>query len=240
MAAITLYDLAGFDDALRISPFCWRARMALAHKGLQVETVPWRMVEKEVIRRSSCTTVPVIVDGGQMIGESWLIAEYLDEAYPDEPLFDSFQAKAYCRWIQHWTDRTLHQLIVPLILEDVLAVLHPKDREYFRRSREAAYRKPLENVFDSSPAAHARLTHALSPMRRLLRENTCIAGEAPAYGDYILFGMFQWARSCSNKQLLTEEQDPIAKWFERMLDLFGGLARSAATPADLRLRSEIS
>ena len=238
MAAITLYDLAGLDDAWRISPFCWRVRMALAHKGLQVETVPWRMVEKEVIRRSNCTTVPVIVDGNQMIGESWSIAEYLDATYPDRPLFDSVQAKAYCRWIQHWTDRTLHQLIVPLILEDVLAVLHPKDREYFRQSREAAYRKPLENVFDTSPEAYGRLAHALSPARRLLRESQFVAGEAPAYGDYVLFGMFQWARSCSDAQLLKDDQDPMVDWFERMLELFGGLGRRAARPASFPLRSE--
>ena len=37
---IRLYDLAGAEAERRFSPFCWRARMALAHKGLDVETVP--------------------------------------------------------------------------------------------------------------------------------------------------------------------------------------------------------
>jgi hypothetical protein len=40
MMTITMYDLAGAEMDRRFSPFCWRSRMALAHKGLAVETVP--------------------------------------------------------------------------------------------------------------------------------------------------------------------------------------------------------
>ena len=38
--AIRMYDLAGADPARRFSPYCWRIRMALAHKNLSVETIP--------------------------------------------------------------------------------------------------------------------------------------------------------------------------------------------------------
>jgi hypothetical protein len=37
--AIKLYDLAGAETDRRFSPYCWRARMALAYKGLEVETI---------------------------------------------------------------------------------------------------------------------------------------------------------------------------------------------------------
>jgi len=37
--AITLYDLAGAEAERRFSPFCWRTKMALAHKDLEVVTV---------------------------------------------------------------------------------------------------------------------------------------------------------------------------------------------------------
>ena len=36
--AITLYDLAGADEHRRFSPYCWRTKMALAHKGLAFTT----------------------------------------------------------------------------------------------------------------------------------------------------------------------------------------------------------
>ena len=46
MAGRILYDLAGAQDDRRFSPYCWRTRMALAHKGLSVDTVPWRFTTK--------------------------------------------------------------------------------------------------------------------------------------------------------------------------------------------------
>ena len=36
-AKLSLYELAGADRELRFSPHCWKTRMALAHKGLNVE-----------------------------------------------------------------------------------------------------------------------------------------------------------------------------------------------------------
>jgi glutathione S-transferase len=225
---IQMYDLAGADDAWRISPFCWRIRMALAHKGLPVRTIPWRMVEKDKIVSSSSITVPVIVDRGRAVADSWAIAEYLDEAYPGAALFESAQARAYCRWIHHWTERTLHTLIVPIILEEVIGLLHPMDLDYFRATRERAFGKPLEQVFDRSPAAHAKLNEALSPLRRVLRTSDFLAGTQPAFGDYIVFGAFQWMRCCSAQNLFRDSDDPLAAWFDRLLDLHGGLGRAAA------------
>ena len=46
MAEIKLYDLAGADPDLRFSPYCWRVKMAIAHKGLPCETIPWRFSDK--------------------------------------------------------------------------------------------------------------------------------------------------------------------------------------------------
>jgi glutathione S-transferase len=224
---ILLYDLAGADDERRISPFCWRIRMALAHKGLAVQAIPWRMIEKEQIAASGETTVPVIVDAACVVGNSWSIAEYLDAKYPALPLFESPQARAYCLWIHHWTERTLHPLIVPIILEDVLAVLHPMDKAYFRQTREKAYRKTLEEVFDRSPEAYERLSRAMAPLRRLLQQSTFIGGSEPGYGDYIVFGALQWARCCSPQPILAKPDDPIVAWFARMLDLHAGLGRAA-------------
>lgn len=239
LGPVLLYDLAGADDERRISPFCWRIRMALAHKRLAVQTQPWRMVEKDRIAEAKVQTVPVIVDAGRSIGDSWVIAEYLDSQYPANPLFESAQARAYCFWIHHWTERVLHQSIVPIILEDVLSLLHEKDVIYFRRTREHSYKKPLEMVFDRSPQAFDRLARELMPLRRVLAQSQFIGGEFPGYGDYIVFGALQWARCCSPQPVLSRPDDPVVGWFARMLGLYDGLGRTAksfptladATPA---------
>ena len=44
-----LFELAGAEDDRRTSPFCWRIRLSLVHKGLAFESVPWRRVEKKAI-----------------------------------------------------------------------------------------------------------------------------------------------------------------------------------------------
>jgi len=80
---LRLYDLAGADADRCFSPYCWRIRMALAHMGLPVETIPWRFTEKDAIARSSQTRVPVLVDGERWIADSWQIANYLEDTYPE-------------------------------------------------------------------------------------------------------------------------------------------------------------
>jgi glutathione S-transferase len=226
---IVMYDLAGADDARRISPFCWRVRMALAHKKLVVETRPWRMVEKHLVAPAGVATVPVIVDGAQAIGDSWAIAEYLDRTYADRPpLFTSPRSRSLTLLVHHWTER-LHRLLVPLILREVLIHLHEKDVKFFRETRERAFGKPLEAVIDESPVAFKRFDRALSPLRGVLRESPYVCGQAPAYADYIVFGVFQWARNCSTHTLIDGADDPIRAWLGRMGGLFEGLAQKGST-----------
>ena len=78
---ITLYDLVGTDDR-RMSPFCWRAKLALAHKGLDFETIPLKFTEKNKLAFSGQEQVPVLVDGDQTVFDSWTIACYLEDKHP--------------------------------------------------------------------------------------------------------------------------------------------------------------
>ena len=81
---ITLYELVGDDDR-RFSPYCWRARMAIAHKGLDANYVPCRFTEKEKFAFSGQERIPVIQDDGTAVYDSWDIACYLEDNYPDRP-----------------------------------------------------------------------------------------------------------------------------------------------------------
>ena len=76
--SIKLYELAGAEADRRFSPFCWRARMALAHKELATEGLPWRFADKDLLKPTGQGRVPVIVDQGKWINDSWRIAEYLE------------------------------------------------------------------------------------------------------------------------------------------------------------------
>ena len=95
--SITLHELAGAEDDRRFSPFCWRVRMALLHKGLAFEALPWRFTDKATIAFSGQEKVPVIVDGDRVVSNSWKIALYLEETYPDRPSLFGGQTGWRCR-----------------------------------------------------------------------------------------------------------------------------------------------
>ena len=133
-----LYDLAGADPELRFSPYCWRTKLALAHKGLTAETIPWRFTEKAEIAFSGQQFVPVFVDGEKILSDSQAIAEYLETAYPDAPsLFGGPHGQALTVFVRRWTEGVLHPALVKILVPDIFKLLHPKDQGYFRESREA-------------------------------------------------------------------------------------------------------
>lgn len=225
--AIKLYDLAGAEDDRRFSPYCWRIKMALMHKGLAFETVPWRFAEKDTIAFAVANTVPVLVDGSHAVADSWKIAAYLEQAYPSRPaLFGGADAQALTYFFHHWTIRTLHPPTLRAIVLDLYAHLHEKDRAYFRASREKRFGRTLEQHGAAPEKAVADLRTALEPLRPALSENDFVSGPGPGFADYILLGVFQWARSVSPLKLL-EADDPLYAWRERMLHLWDGYARKA-------------
>jgi glutathione S-transferase len=224
-----LFELAGADPARLFSPFCWRTRMALAAKGLRAETIPWRFTDKAAIAPHGAEKVPVLVDGDRAIHDSWAIAEYLEQTYPDRPsLFGGAVGRDYARFVNAFADAVLLGSIARLIIADIHAVLAPQDQAYFRASREKRFGMALEAVQADRDKAVLGFRQALHPLRMVLRAQPFLGGAAPLYPDAIVFGCFQWARCTSPFRLLAED-DPLEAWRQRMLDLHGGLAR--AVPA---------
>jgi glutathione S-transferase len=224
--SLRLYDLAGADPNRRFSPYCWRIRLALAHKRLPVETIPWRFTEKAEIAPSGSKTVPVLVDGDRWIADSWAIANYLEDAYPDSPsLFGGAAARRLTRHYSSLAD-ALVSAIFPFIALDILERVANRDREYFRASREQRVGKTLEAFVANRDAGLAGFRASLAPLRTTLKTQPFFGGDEPLYADYALFGQFQWAR-CISPFALLEEGDPVKLWRDRLLDCFDGLARKA-------------
>ncbi len=224
--ALKLYDLAAADEERRFSPYCWRIKMALAHKELDVETIPWRFIEKDAIAFSKQGRVPVLVDGEKTVTDSWVIANYLEDRYPDrKSLFGDTSCRAPTRFIASWADGALLPAIAQLILIDVFAHLHEKDKTYFRESREKRLGTTLEKFCANRDDTVVQFRKTLlAPLRLALGSQPFLGGAGQTYADHAVFGAFQWARVTSPFKLL-EPDDPVAGWRERMLDLYGGFAR---------------
>jgi glutathione S-transferase len=218
--SLRLYDLAGADPEVRFSPYCWRIRMALAHKGLAVETIPWRFTDKDAIAASGQGAVPVLLDGDTVLSDSWAIALHLDEHYRDRPaLMSGEQGRALANFARHFAQTAISAVAFKAVILDIYAAIAEKDRE-------ARIGKSMEDFAIGEEEARAQMRVALSPLRALLQEQDFVNGAAPAFADYCIFGSFMWMRNVSPKVLVACD-DPVNAWLERMLDAHGGVARKS-------------
>lgn len=228
---VQLYDLVGRDTARPFSPHCWKARMALAHKGLDTNTIPTRFLDVPKVEEGFSKTIPVIRDGDTVVADSYAIAVYLDETYPDRPtLFGGEGGKAMARFIERWSQLTIHPYVTSVAIMDLHAMQDETNAAYFRENREQRFGKRLEEVMAPRDAGLAAFRASLEPLRSTLGYQPFIGGAAPLFADYIVFGALQWARIASPYRLL-DDGDVIAQWFARCLDLHGGLGRTVAAAA---------
>jgi glutathione S-transferase len=79
---ITLYDA---DRC----PYCARTRIVLAEKGIEYETVEIDLDDRPawIYEKNPLGRVPVLEEGEFVLPESAVINEYLEERYPEPPLW---------------------------------------------------------------------------------------------------------------------------------------------------------
>jgi glutathione S-transferase len=103
-----------------LSLFSRKVEIALHEKGVPFErvmvpftqTVGYSPKNAEVLRINPKGQVPVLVDGDVSLYDSTVIIEYLDEAYPQAPLFPaSAKDRALCRLLDVFADEVM---LVPL------------------------------------------------------------------------------------------------------------------------------
>jgi glutathione S-transferase len=224
---LKMYDLAGAEADRRFSPYCWRVKMALAHKGLAIETIPWRFTDKDVIAFSGQGLVPVLLDDAREIHDSWAIADYLDQQYPDRSsLFGGTAGKALSLFQARWADGFLQPSMMKFVVLDIWKHAADKDKDYFRTSREQRLGKTLEAAVADRDQHVKGFRDGLLPLRLVVKAQRFLGGDQPLYADYAVFGGFQWCRCISDVKLLAED-DPVYAWRERLFDAFDGMARKS-------------
>jgi len=225
---IELWELKGKGDR-RYSLFSWRTRMALKHKGLDFTSHPVAMSDKGAIAFSGGKTVPVIKDGDTIVRDSWKIAEYLEDQYPNNPsLFGGAIGRGVTQAFNTWVDRVVVPAAMPVIVADIHERVDPADEAFFRQQFEGFLKCSLEESRARRPQALERLTRTLEPMQATLKRQTFVCGTAPAYADYILFSVLQWMRITSPQDIFNSS-DPVSGWRSRMLDLYDAFARDTPT-----------
>lgn len=223
---IQLFELAAKDDRYRFSPYCWRARMALLHKGLDYESVPWRFIEKERIAESGQKAVPVLVDNGKWLADSWAIATYLDETYPDRPmLMKDAAARAQAQLVIAVVQTQLLPAAIPVAVCEVHDLLDADNQAYFRETREKVLGRSLEDLKVSPEDGKAGLAKGLTVFETVLETTPYLGGDAASYADYALFGVLKWVDIVAPYRPV-DDSTAVGKWFANLEAMYDGRAGS--------------
>jgi glutathione S-transferase len=220
-----LYELA-LQDGRSASPFVWRIRYALAHKGIPFDTVYLGFTEIPTLFGGKFRTVPILEHAGTALAESWDIAEYLDRAFPQQPLlFNTPAEHSLVRFMDAWFISEVLRKMFRVYVKDVHDAARPEDRAYFRESREKNMKGKTLESFTADRATHLPVIRAsLAPLRTHLQKFAFLGGSTPNFADYIALGGFYWAASVGTLPLL-ECDDSLRDWLDRGFNLYGGIAR---------------
>lgn len=223
-----LYDLVSADGRA-FSPWCWHAKMAIAHKGLEVEMRSRHFTEKDEMIAAGGKTYPCMVEAdGTISDDSKIITDRLEELIPEPSLFlDGVASRTDYDSMHQYVQTEIFPNVAKMIIADIPQILADKDKAYFIKSREERFGKPLAEVSANRDEIREAFHAKLEPFRKAMSKTGWISGDSPAMADYLLFGILQWSRVCSSYSII-DKDDVIASWLEQMLDLFDGLGRQTA------------
>lgn len=209
-----LFELRAADPEVLFSPYCWRVRLALLHKGLAFESRPLRFTDKEPLACSGQGQVPVLRDGEKVINDSTAIFAYLDATYPEKPLLGDELAATRARLLEKVIFTAIRMPLLKLLVTRVHSAVDEADKEYFRSTREKAFGSTLE-AFADRDAAIAAFGPAVAPLEVWLQDQSYLDGAQPAGTDYLVAGLFFWAW-CLGEQPWASGS-AVDAWFQRIL-----------------------
>ncbi len=223
---IQFYELAGENTDIKFSPFVWRTRMALLHKGLDFESHAWQFKDRTSTEHK---TVPAIYDNGKMISDSFEIAKYLDAQYPDKPtLMNGAEGEAHAQLVSAICNNLIFFTAVTMAIYPVSQILDNESAPYFLETREGKFGKKLSEInADDRDAAKENLKKGLAAFEDTLGISDYLGGEKPTYADYTLFGVLKWIDVVAYRPV--DDSSNVGKWFDRISNLYNGNAANAPT-----------
>lgn len=164
-------------------------------------------------------TVPVIYDPKtrKYVSDSWEIAKYLDETYPDKPTLFPQGTAAAIALLQHHVALNYTNAILPNMQKPIFDTLSPDAQAYFRAFLERGSEKKFE---DLAPSPSQRLEifdkvkASLTTLADILDKNAAtnlsffVDTHPFTYGDIIVVSFLLWPRFA----LPSKEWEIMAGW----------------------------
>jgi glutathione S-transferase len=98
-----------------VSPYVRKVLVCMELKGIDYEVDPITPFfgNDEFRRLSPLCRIPVLIDGDLVLTDSTVIAEYLDETYPEPPLMPKEpKERARARWLEEFADTRLGDVFI--------------------------------------------------------------------------------------------------------------------------------
>ena len=224
-----LYELVS-ENGASACPYVWRIKYALAKKDVSYNIEKIGLTDIPTILDGRYKSVPVMVHNGKELGDSWLIANHLDVAFPNAPaLFSCPAERGIVRFFDSWLSTQILAKLLNIYALDIHDNARPSDRTYFRQSREARLGRTLEEFVSDREQVLVAVRVAIEPMRKTLADQPFIGGTEPNYADFIAIGVIIWVTGFGSIPLFAAD-DPLLRWVDRCRDLYGGLGRTVELP----------
>ncbi|XP_016149708.1 glutathione S-transferase omega-1-like isoform X2 [Sinocyclocheilus grahami] len=182
--------------SMRFCPFAQRARLVLTAKGVKHEIININLKDKPdwFLEKNPSGTVPVLeTSSGQVIYESPITCEYLDEAYPEKKLLpsDPLERAQQRMLLDHYSK------VIP----------------YFYKISMG--KKRGEDV----SAAEVEFTEKVSQLHEYLakKKTKYFGGDSITMIDYLIWPWFERAEMMGVKHCLANTPE-LRKWIECMFE----------------------
>ena len=214
-----------------------KVRFALGEKGLEwvghyVDILNGEQFRPEFLAINPKGVVPVLVDDGNVITESTVICEYLEEAFPDPPLLSARAAGASARprsgpkpWTRSCTRRARRSLTSCRTGTRSCATAPVSFEEFMRRGAgEGAAARALkwqwiqQGLAAPGAADKIRLYASyLQKMERALQQSDWLVGQHFTMADVAMAPYVNRLAALAMEGLWRDGRLPrVADWFERV------------------------
>src|SRR5262245_1989721 len=206
------------------SPFCAKARICLAVKGVSFRRLTLTVRGLKRLRAlNPLGRVPVLEHDGRVIVDSTAIAQYLEERFPEPSLLPADPAaRAYCTLVEDWADESLSFVV------GAFRWLNPANSAVAQRGivRELGGGPPVGWMiarrirrryrsagWSASSLAHfdERLRADLRMLAGLLDDRAFLLGRSLTLADVSAFVQLRGLRRCAEEPVLGAEPG-VAGW----------------------------
>jgi len=134
-----------------VSPYARKVLVALDHKGVahEIDPIVPFFGNDAFTAVSPLRRIPVLIDGDLVLNDSTVIAEYIDERWPQPPLMPRGAAdRAKARWMEEFADSRLGDLIIWRLFYQKTIVPYVWKREPDAAVIAAAVERDLPEALD--------------------------------------------------------------------------------------------